>query len=346
MRPKRIRIQNIRAIKDLSIDFPENGGLILLKGDNMTGKSTSLSLIKSILTANNKPPIGKGSVLGEFVAADGNTYTITMDTEPNITGSRYFMGIDKFKQARIRDIASLFKYNPDTVEEFISYGLTSEGRRKQRDIVVKTLGDDTYNEYIKMLSTESMIYEERRDANAVLNSLERIDESEDEIQDSLDKKIKEYNDKLEELNQIKVEGERLRAKLTAKKTWRDKFAIAKQKEQELSSIRAKKQELLNGIEIENIVVRDDGIYVRDGKLEMPLDESSVATSLLIKTVCKILLLANKETPIVLLSRLESLNTDMKRALSDFAKGNHAWIIGEQVEESVQNVVAEIFEEEQ
>ena len=125
----------------------------------------------------------------------------------------------------------------------------------------------------------------------------------------------------------------------------EKDATYREKEVELAAVRAKKQALLNGkLPIDNVEVDDDGIYVIDGERRLPLDDSNVATSLGVKTVAKIIAEANKETPIVLVNRLESLNTDMRRSLSEFCKEHNVWIIAEDVDETKDKVVAEIFEE--
>ena len=181
MIPRKFRITSVRGIDDLTIELPENGALVMLKGDNMKGKSTSLSLIRSLISGNNKPINGEGSVIGEFIGADGDVYVVTMDTKENITGSRYFLtNKDKIKQVSPKDVITLMKYNPMSVEEFISLGLTAEGRRKQRDFVVKAMGDDVYKSYMEILDNEKKVYQERYDAGVVLKNTPKVEESVEE----------------------------------------------------------------------------------------------------------------------------------------------------------------------
>ena len=347
MIPRKFRITSVRGIDDLTIELPENGALVMLKGDNMKGKSTSLSLIRSLISGNNKPINGHGSVIGEFIGADGDVYVVTMDTKENITGSRYFLtNKDKIKQVSPKDIVQLLSYVPMSVEEFIGYSNTAEGRRKQRDFVVKAMGDDVYKSYVDVLDSEKKVYQERYDAGVVLKNTPKVEESVEELDAQIAITLKAYQEKLEELNTIKTLGEQIRAKLDAKKTWVEKDATYKEKEAELASVRDKKQALLNGkLPIENVEVDDEGIYVIDGERRLLLDDSNVATSLGVKTVAKIIAEANKETPIVLVNRLESLNTAMRRSLSEFCKEHNVWIIAEDVDETKDKVVAEIFEEE-
>lgn len=347
MIPRKFRITSVRGIDDLTIELPENGALVMLKGDNMKGKSTSLSLIRSLISGNNKPINGQGSVVGEFIGADGDTYVVTMDTKENITGSRYFLtSKDKIKQVSPKDVVGLMKYNPMSVEEFISLGLTAEGRRKQRDFVVKAMGEDVYKSYMEVLDSEKKVYQERYDAGVVLKNTPKVEESVEELDAQIAVTLKAYQEKLEELNAIKTLGEQIRAKLDAKKTWVEKDATYREKEAELASVREKKQALLNGkLPIENVEVDDDGIYVIDPEgRRLMLDDSNVATSLGVRTVAKIIAEANKETPIVLVNRLESLNTEMRRSLSEFCREHSVWIIAEDVDETKDKVVAEIFEE--
>lgn len=347
MIPRKFRITSVRGIDDLIVEIPEKGALIMLKGDNMRGKSTSLSLIRSMLSGNNKPPTGDGGIIGYFMGADGEYYEVNLDARDNISGSRYFLTHkDKIKQVSPKDVVSLFKYNPMSVEEFISLGLTAEGRRKQRDFVVKAMGDDVYKSYMDVLDSEKKVYQERYDAGVVLKNTPKVEESVEELDAQIAITLKAYQEKLEELNTIKALGEQIRAKLDAKKTWVEKDATYKEKEAELASVREKKQALLNGkLPIDNVEVDDDGIYVIDPEgRRLMLDDSNVATSLGVRTVAKIIAEANKETPIVLVNRLESLNTEMRRSLSEFCREHNVWIIAEDVDETKDKVVAEIFEE--
>lgn len=346
MIPRKFRIISVRGIEDLTIELPEQGALVMLKGDNKTGKTTSLTLIESILTANNKPPIGNNPVIGEFIGADGELYVVSMDTKENIKGSRYFiMHNDKIKLIEPKDLRELLAYNPMSVEKFIAYSLTKEGRRKQRDFVIKAMRDGVYEKYIELDKIEDKLYNERYDAGVVLKNTIKVEESIEELDAQIAVTLKSYQEKLEELNAIKALGEQIRAKLDAKKTWVEKDATYAEKEAELLSVRAKKQALLKGkLPIDNVEVDDDGIYVLDGERRLPLDDSNVATSLGVKTVAKIIAEANKETPIVLVNRLESLNTEMRRSLSEFCKEHNVWIIAEDVDETKDKVVAEIFEE--
>lgn len=347
MIPRKFRITSVRGIDDLTIELPENGALVMLKGDNMKGKSTSLSLIRSLISGNNKPINGQGSVIGEFIGADGDVYVVTMDTKENITGSRYFLtNKDKIKQVSPKDVVGLMKYNPMSVEEFIFLGLTAEGRRKQRDFVVKAMGDDVYKSYMEVLDSEKKVYQERYDAGVVLKNTPKVEESVEELDAQIAITLKAYQEKLEELNTIKTLGEQIRAKLDAKKTWVEKDATYREKDAELVSVREKKQALLNGkLPIDNVEVDDDGIYVIDPEgRRLLLDENNVATSLGTVATARIILAANKETPIVLVNRLESLNPDMRKALNDVCLENNAFVIAEDMVVGQQRVVAEIFED--
>ena len=141
-------------------------------------------------------------------------------------------------------------------------------------------------------------------------------------------------EKAEELAKISQSGSEFKAKRDvceelegSRKKWAEKDAM-------LTEIRAKKDKLMS-----------EGLYVKHEGRELPLDEKNVATSKLIDVVARIALMANKTTPIVLVSRMESQNTEMKRALNRFCKENDCYVIGEQVDESYDNVVAEIFEED-
>ena len=44
------------------------------------------------------------------------------------------------KNVNVSDIISSFKYNPFTIEEFLAWGLTADGRKKQRNVILDILG--------------------------------------------------------------------------------------------------------------------------------------------------------------------------------------------------------------
>lgn len=366
MRPRRFLVTKVRKIDQLEIKFPEGGALILIRGNNGTGKSTSLGLIRTLLSGDNKPPIGEGNIVGEFVGADGETYTVTVDTASNVKGSRYFLGSKNgIKNVNVSDIISSFKYNPFTIEEFLAWGLTADGRKKQRNVVLDILGKR--EELEKLLKDEEKAYNERRDENVLVKSLEakadpmgyeelnrlvlekaveyRTKEAEyNERISAIEKELERAKtEKAEELAKISQSGSEFKAKRDvceelegSRKKWAEKDAM-------LTEIRAKKDKLMSG-GFDDVIVKEEGLYVKHEGRELPLDEKNVATSKLIDVVARIALMANKTTPIVLVSRMESQNTEMKRALNRFCKENDCYVIGEQVDESYDNVVAEIFEE--
>ena len=367
MRPRRFVISKVRKVGRLEIEFPLGGALILIRGNNGTGKSTSLGLIRTLLSGDNKPPFGEGNIVGEFEGANGETYTVTVDASSNVKGSRYYLGTKSgIANVKVADIISSLKYNPFTVEEFIGWGLTSDGRKKQRDVVIDILGKK--EEFVKLLSDENKAYNERRDEAAVMKSLEakadprayeelnklvldksieyKAKESEyDETIKALENRLnilkEEKANALAEISQMGVDLKNkrdVRAELDASK---EKWA---KKDTELEEIRVKKDKLMSG-GFDDVIVKEEGLYVNHEGMELPLDEKSVATSKLVSVVARIALMANKTTPIVLVSRMESLNDSMKRSLSEFCKAHDCYIIGEQVDESFDNVIAEVYEEE-
>lgn len=343
MRPRRFFIKRIRAIDKLEIDIPERGSLIMLKGDNQTGKSTALSIIESMLSGNNNPPEGDDVCVGDFVGADGIEYTVMLDTRKNIKGTRYsILSNGSIKTMKPTEISDLFGYNSMTIEKFISLSDTAEGRRKQRDFVILTKGQDALNQYNDILKEEKDTYDIRRDTKVLLNSLVNPNESIEQLEEDRNRAVNKYQELLKELNEVKAKGEEISRKLDVKKKWMEYSATLDGLTRLLDSIRLKKEQFLNGYRIENIEISEDGVYIHSDDKRLLLDDNNVATSLGINTVAKIIALANKKTPVVLINRLESLNSSMRASLDKFCKENDVCVIAEDMDETYGKVVAEIY----
>ena len=61
---KTIEISNIGAIKHTKIEIPEDGGVVVLRGRNGTGKSTSLNAVQAILSGGIKLSVRDGEANG------------------------------------------------------------------------------------------------------------------------------------------------------------------------------------------------------------------------------------------------------------------------------------------
>ena len=123
MKPAKLILQNFKKWKSLNIDFPENGVLIV-KGPPDSGKSSVLQAIdtlgkcgKSDNLLNRDSSSGNSSV--SFVAADGLTYELNQDLTADT--NRFLLSMPNgINTRKIADIQSIVKYNPFTLDEFIT----------------------------------------------------------------------------------------------------------------------------------------------------------------------------------------------------------------------------------
>lgn len=72
-------ITNVGPVKNLLLDVPENGGLVVLRGKNGSGKSRSLEAIESVLTGKGSLDVRDGALNGK-VDAFGVTITVGRNT--------------------------------------------------------------------------------------------------------------------------------------------------------------------------------------------------------------------------------------------------------------------------
>lgn len=188
-----VEIENFKKIKNLKKEFT-SGNIYVVSGKNDIGKTTFLQGIATLATGI--PPKTKeivsfgeseGKVKGDFLfdGADNNKYVVKwdfthdksrftiIDPETNILKSN----------SKNNVIADIFKYNLFTIEEWFGWGLTSEGRKKQAEIILNLLPEKAKKEYEEIESLVSpkfgSLFIERTEVNkeydrakAVLDSFE------------------------------------------------------------------------------------------------------------------------------------------------------------------------------
>lgn len=74
-----IEVENIASIKRVTIECPEDGGIVVLRGDNGKGKSTTLAAIESAVTGKGTLSVRDGALKGS-VSAFGVTITVGKNT--------------------------------------------------------------------------------------------------------------------------------------------------------------------------------------------------------------------------------------------------------------------------
>jgi energy-coupling factor transporter ATP-binding protein EcfA2 len=80
---KPIQLENIGAIEKLALPVPADGGVIVIKGRNGSGKSTAISATESLVTGKSKPEVRDGALNGKV---SGLGVTMTVGRSKRITG--------------------------------------------------------------------------------------------------------------------------------------------------------------------------------------------------------------------------------------------------------------------
>ena len=153
MKPAKLILQNFKKWKSLNVDFPENGVLIV-SGPPDSGKSSVLQAIDTLCKCGKSDNLlsrdsSSGNSSVSFVAADGLTYELNQDLTADT--NRFLLSMPNgINTRKIADIQSIVKYNPFTLDEFINMSYTAEGKRKQRDILLKIMPKEIQDEFFAL----------------------------------------------------------------------------------------------------------------------------------------------------------------------------------------------------
>lgn len=85
--------------------------------------------------------------------------------------------------------------------------------------------------------------------------------------------------------------------------------------------------------IDDIAIDDDGIWIKTQDGLLPFDINQVSTSRIMLIVAKIILMLNKQLPIVIMGRGEAFDTTKLNELSKFAEANNCLLIIDKVTDS-------------
>jgi len=154
-----LELTNFKQHKELKQDF-ESGNIYVVGGPNDIGKTHFLEAIKVIATGvpgkKNNVSFGEseGTVKGEieFDSAKGKKYIVKWDFTED---KNKFIIIDPETNvhkstSRNNIIAELFQYNMFTIDEWFGWGLTSEGRKKQAEIILNLLPQEARDEFLSI----------------------------------------------------------------------------------------------------------------------------------------------------------------------------------------------------
>jgi hypothetical protein len=204
-----IELKNYKAHKEFELPVGDYD-IVILNGDNMTGKSSVINgLIENINAKNmSNEPLARGETKGEksFIVEDKNGEEIkiihTFD-KSNPKGTFYALKDGK-KIGSVTKIRELMgEVNTYTVQQLFDMSKNTAGRRKIiSEILMRCLTDDQtkrINEINKLIQKDGSLYVKRADINSEIDTINKIEPLTDE-----EKKLLEEEEKLtKELAELK-----------------------------------------------------------------------------------------------------------------------------------------------
>ncbi|MFA7132706.1 MAG: AAA family ATPase [Bacteroidales bacterium] len=162
----KLSIKNLKLIKDLELEL-SGSNVYVVSGQNEVGKSTVLQAISSLFKAKNDTPIPvshdkeEATVIGIIETADGGTYSITMEAKKD--GKIKFTMVSEkgVKTNSVTTIREVFQYQDFTAEEFVAWGSTADGRKKQTEIFLKCLEQSAQKLYNELSEKEKIAFDRR-----------------------------------------------------------------------------------------------------------------------------------------------------------------------------------------
>jgi hypothetical protein len=161
---------NYKLLKDK--EFVLSGSRIyFIQGPNRVGKTSFLKALTSLQIAQDdtqdKVTTGESEGFYEATipASDGSIVTIRHEFTDNNKGKFIAIREDGTKISSVTEIRNLFNYTPINVNEFFAMSNTAEGRRKQRDIILKLMSDEERAHFNDLDLQESHYYTTRTEEN-------------------------------------------------------------------------------------------------------------------------------------------------------------------------------------
>lgn len=152
-------IRNYKKITEFEGVF-DTGNIYYVRGGNEQGKTSFLQVIKEIGTASmqTKNPTNFDAESGFstmiFKGADGKQYSVKMDFDKTGNVKFSFTRPDMSRSNSVTEIRKALQFNAFTVEEFMSWSLTAEGRKKQASVMEQFL---TPEDKEKLLEIDTQI---------------------------------------------------------------------------------------------------------------------------------------------------------------------------------------------
>lgn len=219
-----ISIKNYKKISDITEEF-KSGYLYLVKGKNNIGKTSFWQSLKMVFKADNPNPniLQFGTKEGyveadieketEVIGADGEKYIAKCEFKEGKEDKFTLIMPDATLRKKKTDIRDIFKYNEETPETFLGWGLTEAGRRKQAEMILEFLPATTQiriAEIDKQINNKTgILYITRSGKNETLQGYKKVVEQTFPLSAEEESMLTKETSAIEMINAIKKDLEAL-----------------------------------------------------------------------------------------------------------------------------------------
>lgn len=183
-----ISIKNFKKLTSIEEEF-KSGYLYLVKGKNNIGKTSFWQSLRMIFRVDNPNPnilqfgtkegfVGAEIEKEEIIGADGEKYIAKCEFKEGKEEKFSLIMPDATVRKNKKDIRDIFRYNDVTPEEFLGWGLTESGRRKQAEMILEFLPQETQTrmaEIDKQINSKSgTLYVTRSGKNELYQGLKKV----------------------------------------------------------------------------------------------------------------------------------------------------------------------------
>lgn len=230
-----IYFHNYKLLQDKEFVL-KGSNIYFIQGPNKVGKTSFLKALQSLMVANDDTPdkVTRGSDEAEgfyettIPAADGTLLTIRHEFTADGKGKFFAIREDGTKISQVTEIRRLFNYTPINVNEFFAWSNSADGRKKQRDVILRLLPDEDREAFNDLDLQEQHHYSQRTEINRLVDQaksniaaivipkedevlIPREKEAKDLI--SLYEDVKDRRKALVPINQMKEDAEKRKKKI-------------------------------------------------------------------------------------------------------------------------------------
>jgi hypothetical protein len=171
-----IYFHNYKLLEDKEFVL-KGSNIYFIQGPNKVGKTSFLKALQSLMIANDdtadKVTRGSDETEGYYEttipAADGTLLTIRHEFTADGKGKFFAIREDGTKISQVTEIRRLFNYTPINVNEFFAWSNSADGRKKQRDVILRLLPDSDREAFNELDLQEQHYYTQRTEVNRLVD---------------------------------------------------------------------------------------------------------------------------------------------------------------------------------